>query len=150
MKAEETKRMFRKIRTCRGQVNSSLSSIQIPAHDMDTADCEEWITIDTPLELELKLRERNQKHFGQASGTFPTVPQFSEKIDWGASTHTSDLILDGEFDDSELAETAQQFVQYMKKRTALDSIPAVLTVEEWKKKITVWNESTSMSPSGFH
>ena len=51
--------------------------------------------------------------------------------DWDCSDRSaSDLILDGEFDDSELAETAQQFVQYMKRRTSLDSIPAVLTVDE--------------------
>ena len=41
--------------------------------------------------------ERNQRYFGQVHGTFPTVPAFSEWINWGASSHTSDLILEGTF-----------------------------------------------------
>ena len=50
IKAEDTKKMFQKIKRCRGQVHSGLSSIKIPGEDI-----EEWITIDTPTEIEEKL-----------------------------------------------------------------------------------------------
>ena len=69
---------------------------------------------------------------------------------WGASTHTSELILEGEYEDSEISEIAQQFVKYMRKKTMLDSIPAILSETEWVVKIKTWKESTSTSPSGFH
>ena len=38
----------------------------------------------------------------------------------------------------------------MKKQTDLDTILSTITINEWKKKIKVWKESTSTSPSGFH
>jgi hypothetical protein len=42
------------------------------------------------LELESqRLQHRNQVHFGQAHGTFPTTPQFTDHIDWMASTITA-------------------------------------------------------------
>ena len=88
LKAEETKAMFRKIKICRRQTTSGLSSIKVPSENS-----EEYITIDTPAEIEEKLLERNQQHFGQAKGTFPTAPPFSKRIDWG-STHTAELIFE--------------------------------------------------------
>ena len=145
IKAEETKKMYAKIRRCRGQTNSGINRIQIPSTTSD-----EWITVDTPIEIENKLRERNQKHFGQAQGTFLTTPGFCEKVDWGSSTHTAELILQGEYNDPKLNEVTQEFVSYMKKKTTLDTIPATLTPAQWKGKIKSWKESTSTSPSGFH
>ena len=59
--------------------------------------CKEWITIDTPEGIEEQLRDNKRRHFGQADGTFPTVPPFSEWVDWGASTHSCELILEGHF-----------------------------------------------------
>ena len=38
----------------------------------------------------------------------------------------------------------------MQKRDDLDSIPDILTIEEWMGKILAWKEATSTSPSGFH
>ena len=112
IKAEETKKMFAKIRMYKGSNIAGITSIKIP-EDPDviaSENCEEWITVETPKELQEALQQRNQRHFGQALGTFPTIPPFSEKIDWGASTHTSKLILKGEYDDSEISESVRRFV----------------------------------------
>ena len=109
--------MFRKIKMCRRQTNSGLSSIKVPSENS-----EEYITIDTPAEIEEKLLERNQQHFGQAKGTFPTAPPFSKRIDWGSSTHTAELILEGEYQDEHLNEITKEFVNYMKRKTTLDEI----------------------------
>ena len=91
-----------------------------------------------------------KKHFGRASGTFPTVPPFSEEIDWSASTHTLDLILEGKWIHEDIDEVSQDVINHMKSRTKLDSIQDTLTINEWVEKIRSWPESTSTSPSGFH
>ena len=82
-KAEATNRMYWKIKQCRGSNKTGLTRIQVPANpnEKPSNDCTEWLTIDTSLEMADKLIERNRGHFGQADGTFPTIPLFSEKID---------------------------------------------------------------------
>ena len=55
-----------------------------------------WMLL--PQEIEKHLLKRNQTHFGQARGTVPATSPFSEHIDWAASTHEADLILEGEYD----------------------------------------------------
>ncbi len=80
IKAEEKSKMWRKLRYVRGQDKTGLTSIMVPENEEETnyKDCTEWISIDTPDEIEKILMERNQKHFGQAKGTWPTKPPFSE------------------------------------------------------------------------
>lgn len=84
-KAEEKKKMFAKIRLYKGSKIADITSIKIPKDPDITAsyDCEEWITVETPKELQDVLQKRNQYHFGQALRTFPTIPPFLEKIDLG-------------------------------------------------------------------
>jgi hypothetical protein len=152
MVAEKTKAMFQKLKFARGINKTGLSRIQIPRDDTkrDYKGCTDWITIEVPKEIEEKLRERNQRHFGQADGTHPTVPPFCEWIDWGASTHQAELILEGNFHTDEIEQLAKDLQRHMRKRTDLDSIPGLLTIEEWIGKIAAWKESTTTSPSGFH
>ena len=129
-----------------------LASIKVPINLNKVASdkCNQWNTVKTPKELPDALLKRNKQCFGQAFGTFPTVPPFSEKINWGLSTHTTKLILEGEYDDRELNNTTKLLVFHMKKKTELDSIPEIITKTEWKEKNRNWKESTSTSPSGFH
>ena len=89
--AEQTKWMYQKLRYIRGIQKTGISRLEVPQDptNFDYKQCTEWITIDTPQEIESKLCECNQHHFGQVHSTFPTVPPFSEWIDWGASSHTS-------------------------------------------------------------
>ena len=108
------------------------------------------MTIDPPKEIESKQRERNQRHFGQAHGTFPTVPPFSEWIDWGASSHTSELILEGTFLPPDIDALTTELLRHMKRRAALDQIQDALMTTELIGKISAWPESTSTSPWGFH
>ena len=152
IQAEKTKKMYAKLRRCRGNRKTGLTRIKAPLDKTDTdyANCKEWISVSVPKELEERIRQRNQKHFGQAEGTFPTVPPFSEWVDWGASTHVADLLLEGNMDTSILDELAQDLAKFMKKKTTLDGIDGILTVSEWEGKIKSWPEQTSTSPSGFN
>ena len=152
MVAERTKRMYKKLKNCRGRTNTSLSRLEVPTDPTETnyKDCTEWISIDAPKEIDAKLIARNQHHFGQAKDTFPTKPPFSEWVDWGASSHIAELILEGDFTDETLDELTQDLLWHMKRQTDLDTIKARLTVAEWVGKITAWPEGTSTSPSGFH
>ena len=76
MIAETTKRMFQKLSNCRGRQNTGLSTIDVPRDptELNHKDCTDWIMIDTPTEIEALLISRNQQHFGQAKGSFPTNP----------------------------------------------------------------------------
>ena len=58
----------------------------------DPKECSNWKTITSSEEMEQYLLDRNQKHFGQARGTFPTIPPFSDLVDWSATTPAADLI----------------------------------------------------------
>ena len=150
--AERTKAMYTKLRQCRGNLKTGITRLDVPA-DPTTTDytgCTEWITIDTPAEIEERLLTRNQRHLGQAHNTFPTKPPFSEWCDWGASTHTAELILEGNWQSDELDDMQQSLIDHMKARVTLDAIPAPITTEEWIGKIKSWPESTTTSPSGFH
>ena len=101
MLAEETKEVNRKLRAMKDNYDSQLNYIQVPTDEFaEPKDCSNWTTINSPEEIEKFLLQRNRKHFAQAAGTFPTIPPFSEDVDWAASTPESDLILNGEYDDS--------------------------------------------------
>ena len=94
--------------------------------------------------------ERNQRHFGQVHSTFLTVPPFSEWIDWGTSSHISELILEGTFQPLEVDSLTSKLLQHMKQCASLDQIQDTLTTTEWTGKISVWPEPMSTSPSAFH
>ena len=83
-------------------------------------------------------------------GTFPTVPPFSKWIDWGASSHFSELILEGIFHPPEVDSLTSELLQHMKRCASLDQIPDTLKTTEWIGKISAWPESTSTSSAGFH
>ena len=114
--AERTKQMYQKLRYIWGIQKTGISHLEVPqdSTNFDYKHCTEWITIDTPQDIESKLREHNQRHFGQAHGTFPTVPPFSEWIDWGASSHISELILEGTFQPPEVDSLTSELLQHMK------------------------------------
>ena len=151
--AERTKNMLKELQHARGGSQSSgLSRLEVPKNPDEKTfkQCKEWITIDTPKDIEEKLLSRNQTHFGQAHGSFPRIPPFSEWIDWSASTHQAELILDGNFTPPDLEELAQDLIRHMEKRTQLYSQKEEITAEEWIQKIKILSENTTTSPSGFH
>ena len=152
IKAEETKMMYKKIANCRRNQKNNLTSIQVPLdpHEPASNDCTQWVNIDAPDTIQHKLKQRNQTHFGQAHGTYPTIPPFSEKVNWEANTYTSELILEGVYDDTDMSEYTKDMLHHMKKKTQMSGITDTITSTEWIGKINKWKESTSTSPSGFH
>ena len=119
----------------------------IPVNEFSNPkECTEWHSVTIPQEIEKHLLKRNQTHFGQARGTFPTTSPFSEHIDWAASTHEADLILEGEYDNEEIVDAGKLLIEQMKRTTKLDSINKYLTEDEWTGKLKKWRESTSTSP----
>jgi len=105
-KAEELSKMFSKLCNLKSTARSKgLSTLQVPLHpDDDPKQCTEWVTIEAPDKIVEKLRDRNRKHFGQASGTPFTVPPLSEHLDFSAATYHADAILDGTYNTSDLAD----------------------------------------------
>jgi hypothetical protein len=115
--------MYRKIQAVRGKFNSSgFTSIEVPsswppAHSHlpnaqalpDPKKATEWKTVDLPDEIVYYLLLRNRRHFGQAQGTPFTTPTFTTHIDWAASTKTSELILNGDFNTDELSDLQKPF-----------------------------------------
>ena len=138
--AERTKQMYQNLRYIQGIQKTGISRLEVPQHstNFDYKHCTEWITIDTPQDIKSKLRECNQCHFGQVHGMFPTVPPFSEWIDWGASSRISELILEGTFQPPEVDSLTSELLQHMKRRASLDHIQDTLTITEWTGKISAW------------
>jgi hypothetical protein len=79
-----------------------------------------------------------------------TIPPLSKHIDWAASTAESKLILEGNYDASDLDDISQLLIQHMKAKTKLDCIPNLLTVKDWIGKLENWPECTTTLPSGLH
>lgn len=95
--AENKANMFAKICNCRGNKKSGLLTLEVPKDllERDYKACKKWVSINVPKEIEKQLCKHKRDHFGQAKGSFPTIPQFLEWVDWGASTHQAELILEG-------------------------------------------------------
>ena len=95
--AEENAEVYRKLNALKDTYNLQLNRIQEPANEFaDPKECTEWRSADLPNEIEEYRIKRNQKHFGQAQGSFPTVPPFSEHVEWAALSHESEFILSGD------------------------------------------------------
>jgi hypothetical protein len=155
--------MYRKVKAVRGKYNTGgFTSIDVPtswpaAHtdltesqDLpDPKKATEWKTVDLPDEIVYYLLTRNRLHFGQAKGTPFTDPEFCRTIDWQASSDTSELILHGDYDASELSDLQSLLIQHCKS-PQLDALSQYITEAEFVSKFKTWNERTSTSPSGIH
>jgi hypothetical protein len=100
LKAEETKEMLRQLKWAKPQTDAGIAAVRVPTDGDYSTDhckkCDSWQTLDELTGIQKALQHRNQVHFGQAYGTFPTTPQCTDHIDWMASTISSDMILNGE------------------------------------------------------
>lgn len=75
----------------------------------------------------------------------------SEDIDWEASSPASEEILKGTYTNTKnLTALCKQLLEECRSQTQLNSVQDILTKEEFRGKITRWNEQTSTSPSGRH
>ena len=102
--------------------------------------------------IQFLLCLRNQRHFGQAGSdrTPFTTPPLSTELNWSASTGTAELILEGDYHNSELNSITQLLIDNCTRVTDLDSLEPTITEKDMKRKYTRWKESTTTSPSGRH
>jgi hypothetical protein len=128
---------------------SGLNRILIPDDDLPPMLSRQWRTINVPDEIESLLLARNREHFSQAHGTPSTIEPLAQLIDWNAASMTSELILTGSYDASELGEITRSVLVPLTARQQ-DLIPTEISITDLKAKYKSWNESTSTSPSGRH
>jgi hypothetical protein len=148
------KKLFAKIQyLCTPERNTGISSIQVPAHPTkNPKDCKEWITIDAPKAVVEKLQDRNRSHFSQAQGTPFTVPPLSEDLNFDGTTSSAEMIIDGTYDSSGLADITHLVISNLRKSKYAIRAPLTMTISDaaYTSKIKNWKESTSTSPSGLH
>eukprot|EP00957_Ditylum_brightwellii_P017355 1307664-Ditylum_brightwellii.AAC.1 len=90
-------------------------------------------------------------HFGQAQGMPFTTPPLSVEFDcWAANSGTSELVLEGDYSNSELDFLQQKILEHCKKEHDAAIIGEEVTIKEWKDKIRIQKEQTTTSPSGKH
>ena len=152
LSAENRQNTFIKLWNIQGSSSSGINKLLIPQTDSPSSSMPHvnWISLKMAQEIEEALQKCNQTHFGQAHRRFPTIPPFSEWVDWQASTYQAELILNGTFQQDELDMLSTSLLHHMKKQTDLHTIWSTIIINEWKNKIKVWKESTSTSPSRFH
>jgi hypothetical protein len=154
--------MYQKIKTIRGKdAQSGFTSIEVPsswpaAHTdpslldalPDPKKATSWRTIDLPDEIVYYLLTRNHLHFGLAQGTPLTQPQFTHQLHWAASTETAELVLEGNFESSELSDLQALLLKHCAQQT--ETLPIYITEAEFISKFKLWKENTSTSPLGLH
>ena len=93
----------------------------------------------------------NQKHIGNAHGTPLTIPPLSNAIDYQVTTVATELILNGTFSTQELDDISARAIQQLERKLASPKadISPIITMSQFKRRIKVWRESTSTSPSGL-
>ena len=142
-RAEEVTQVFNKLQLLRqGPRSQGLTSILIPSG-------EGWDRITDPLEMEEQLYHRNKTHFGQLEGTPFTMTPLRQNLDFAASTHVADTVLQGTFDTTNLCHISTEILQAMKQKCDRH-LPAAITDDQLRGKLLAWNEGTSTSPSGIH
>jgi hypothetical protein len=120
MNAEATKEMWRQLRNLQPSSDPGITTIEVPSNgDLSTShckNCQSWKLLTYPTEIRHALICRNRLHFGQAHGTFPTIPPFSESVDWAASTLSAEAILEGHlpFEDENLDDASTSFLHQLK------------------------------------
>jgi hypothetical protein len=74
--------------------------------------------------------------FSQASGSSPTVPPFTNAINWTASTPAADDVLQSNllFADEELDEASTLLLHLFQVSTALSSVSSEIKAKDWVGK----------------
>jgi hypothetical protein len=148
-KAEEMARVWRKCAAARGLTNEGgLSYLLVPEDPaVNPKQCDAWRRIDDQEEINDRLQERNQKHFGQAKGGKLTAPPFDVTMDFEGTCAKADAILAGTFQPpEELDDTTEWLLDSLQYITEPNAIDWIITEEEFRGKVKVWNERTSTSP----
>jgi hypothetical protein len=141
----------------KGNINAGIITVKVPTNgDYSTEYCQtctSWETLEDPVEVQEALQQRNRIHFGQAKGTFPTTPLFSDHVDWMASTIAADVILEGHHpfaDSTDIPDIVRELLASFKHSSPLDAVSDEVTVSEWVGKMKTWKGKMPTSPSGMH
>ena len=70
---------------------------------------------------------------------------------WSTSTEAAELVLNGEYNDTELTEVQRIFLDNM-QRVASEEISSskYLNIDQFEGKMKAWKKKTSTLPSGCH
>eukprot|EP00957_Ditylum_brightwellii_P210156 15364622-Ditylum_brightwellii.AAC.1 len=91
--------------------------------------------VEIPKEIVLNLKLRNRLHFDQARGMPFTIPLLSIEFDWAANSVTSNLVLEGEYSNSELDFLQQTLLKHCKKEHDRALLEEEVHTYRWKEKI---------------
>eukprot|EP00957_Ditylum_brightwellii_P117954 8996872-Ditylum_brightwellii.AAC.1 len=93
----------------------SISLLQVPikwpdadadvskvTHLDNPKEAEHWKMVETPKKIATYLKLQNRLHFGEDHSTPFNVPPLLVEFDWAVKSITSELVLEGEYSNSEL------------------------------------------------
>ena len=162
---------FRQVKNASGNDTSTdgITRVQVPAEwptsmeydpnsDLTLTDpktlkaASDWREVLCPKEIEFSLLLRNQRHFGQAETdkTPFTQPPLQHQLNWSASSHSAELVLEGDYDTTAIDDISALLIDNLTRVTDLDSLPKAVNMNDMRGKFTKWKETTSTSPSGRH
>ena len=148
-RAEAMKAVWTKCAVARGlNKGGGLSHVLVPTNpDEDPKQCEEWTKLDDPPEVVAAVTERLQKHFSQSKDCTWTSPPLDVTMDFEGCCRKAEEILTGEYDTTNLDETAKWIVDNLRYVVgSKEAITSELTSEELLGKLKAWDERTSTSP----
>ena len=118
-----------------GENQSGLSRLEVPRDPLqDPKKCSEWMAVDTPDEITQYLLERNKTHFSQAEGTPFTVSPMKVDVNFGATTETCEMMLSGDYNDSDVADLTGLVIKHFHTLTGKDPLPQSITEKSMMDK----------------
>ena len=152
MKAESIKRVFQKIGRLRKRRCGDIVTLKVPKNPEDNPkviadEPNKWMEIQDTGEKINKIIQRNIGHFGQAENEKTPFFQhpLQHKIDYKATTVTSELILKGDYDNEALNEVTQHMINGFKEKHH-KRVEKYLSQDDVKNKFKTWKAGTSVSP----
>jgi hypothetical protein len=95
-------------------------------HIIRPQKCDLCRTVHLPDSIIYYLLLQKSKHFGQAQGPPFTESPFSTQIDWEASSCQAELILNGEYDSSELEDLSEPLINHCQDVIPLKKLLATI------------------------
>ena len=72
------------------------------------------------------------------------------KFNWNASTNEAELVLEGKYTDDDLTTVQRLFLDHLQRVTPTDKFDEKVKFSDFKRKMKLWRETTSTSPSRGH
>ncbi len=113
----------------------------------------EYATILDCLEIEAELNRYNRDWFRQAKDTPFGSGTLYDLVGYDGLTETATAIVDGEcieYLGFPMQRELQVFLEKCKRPSTVKNISTTITLDQFKRYVKGWKESTSTSPSGRH